>query len=220
MVWDLVGDSARAHAWFEERRRLAPEVESEIAFFRLFSRRGHVDAAAAAIERTAAIEPDHWLVHQSRAILQLLRGEAGDAVASLLRYEQTEDPEWDPPTLLAFAYQMAGEQRRADSTATFAQALAERFREQGDQGVWIPETFASVAALEGRLNEAVDFLEEAVAKGHRGAHLMRYQFTHRPLWGHERFEALVDRVRQLDAAERERALALTTFPDGYPPERR
>ncbi|MGI9628973.1 MAG: tetratricopeptide repeat protein [Longimicrobiales bacterium] len=216
-LWRTLGDSARAEAFYEQRRLVEPEeVEADGGLFWLYWDYEHLESARESLERMVALDPDHWEIHRVRAHLALIDGRPDEAVASMLRFHEVEPPEWNPPTLLAYAYAQAGDRARADSTAAFAEALARNYRQLGDETHWIERTFASVATLRGDFDEAVRQLETAVDRGLRGARDLEHDILRQPLRGHPGFERLLERLRPLDTREHARALQTTTLPGGRP----
>ena len=128
LMWQGMGDFARAEAWAAERRRQDPDdVLSEHVFFNIYWDSGDLDSARTALDRMVAVDPNHWLVAWARARFHMVAGEWAQAIPELLAYHEVENPDWNPPMHLAMAYQMNSDQLGADTLVSNVTAIAERY---------------------------------------------------------------------------------------------
>jgi len=117
-------------------------------------------------------------------------GKWGEA-SEVFQTWRAEDPDgiWSP-SLLGWGGMVLG---LAGHTADAEEILAELL-ERRDAGDWVPsESFAWVCLGLGRLDEAVDFLDQAFRAGEPGLALINLG-PFEPLRGNPRFEAIRSRV--------------------------
>lgn len=152
---------------------------------RIFLHTGDYRRALDSLSNLIESGPDFWIARRHRAQAFILSGQPGEALADLLLLpeDRAEDIALRLP-LLARAYADCGDLDRAE---TIYRALLEMARTEYVVGF----NLATVAVGLGRLEEALDHLEKALARREPALLMLRSLPWFEPIAARARFKALV-----------------------------
>ena len=142
---------------------------------------GSHDEAREVLGEALALNPDMSVAHRVLGDMAYLEGDYAKAIG----FYEKEPSSLSRLTGLATAYAKAG--RKDEAEASFAELK----REHGDNGLYQQ---AMVLAQTGRLDQAMDALEEAFTVGDSGLVLARNEPMLVPLRANPRFQALLRRM--------------------------
>ncbi len=202
---DLV-DYDEAERWFRRRLTIEPDNGSSHSFIGyVHLLRGDEAKAAEEIELGRSLEPlsMHVMVNQMR--LDLERGNYEQARPLIETFVLGLAPEFQPLGYLGFIHLKLGNDKEAQELLREAERVArEQIEAAGQAPQFVYVYLVQALAIQGRVDEAVDVLEDAYSKGFRMYHALRSDSTFEPLYGNERFEAIMTRMEADVSRMRER----------------
>lgn len=191
MLYRLAGEYDRSLQSWDSLQRLDPSASIVASYnrARIFMYQGRFGDAMLELDRGAATEPDHPIIKTFRAVALFRQGYWLDA-ANVLREVLAHHPEMDGiRPLLAMTLSAMGEHEAARAQ------LTERVKEVAALDHDVPYWLASAYVMEGDSDEALKWLEKAVALGN-----WNYQwFEVNPIWeklrDDLRFKGLIRRIK-------------------------
>jgi serine/threonine-protein kinase len=191
-VYRLSGQYDRALAAWDDYLRISPTdvVFASYNRARIYNYRLDHQRAEEELKRGLAFEPNHPLLHAYRVLIEYRRGELDKAV-SHMEEVLTKNPELCSYRLfLAYGYHARGERDRAfalvdDRVRAIAQA-------DQDAAYWL----ASLYALDGSANEAIEWLNRAVAMGNENYPWFKVDPNWDRLRDEPRYKAILEQLRK------------------------
>lgn len=167
---------------------------------RIFLHTGDYRRALDSLSNLLESGPDFWIARRHRAQAYILSGQPGEAVADLLLLPQdrAEDIALRLP-LLGRAYADCGDLERAE---TIYRALLEMARTEHVVGF----NLATVAVGLGRLEEALDHLERALASREPALMMLRSLPWFEPIAARSRFKTLIAAIWPTEHAGKVRSI--------------
>ncbi|MDX6694955.1 MAG: eukaryotic-like serine/threonine-protein kinase [Blastocatellia bacterium] len=186
----LDGDYDGALRSFERMVRLNPAERVVISYnrARIFMYQRRYDDALLELDQGAALEPDHPLIKTFRARVLFYRGEVDEATR-LLEEVLVAQPQLDGIRPI-YATCLSAQGRHAEALAQ----ITENVKDSAAADFDIPYWLASVYALEGMRDEALQWLRRAISLGNEN----RTWFESDPNWAafhaDARFKELMERI--------------------------
>ena len=212
----LLGEEDLAAAWLAELQQAMPMTTQVILPHVLISAtRGELPLAIKAAQEAAAGTDNLWL-DQALAVAYLFAGDANSArrVFEQAQPNVTRDPpEWDPEYWVMMSNYAAAllKTGSADRAAALLQEIATLLERQVAQGViWGPrgtllEELAMIRSMQGRPEEALDFLQTAARQiSVLCVHCLNIFFHYENVRDEPGFEALVADQEAKVGAQRQR----------------
>lgn len=202
---DLI-DYVEAERWFRRGLTIEPDNGSSHTYIGLlYLLQGDVARAAEEIELGRSLEPLSPEVMIAQVRLEFERRNYEQARPLIETFVLGLAPEFQPLTFLGYINLKLGNEDEAQELFREAERRARAQIElTGQARTIVYEYLVQALALQGRIDEAVDVLEDAYGKGFRGHHYIRTDPTFEDLYGNERFEALMVRMEADVARMRER----------------
>ncbi len=192
---DLI-DYAEAERWFRRRLTIEPDNGSSHAFIGyLHLLQGDEVRAAEEIELGRSLEPLSAEVMIAKVRLDFERGNYEQARPLIETFVLSLAPAFQPLTFLGFIHLKLGNHDEAQELLREAERRARAQIEPTGQARQVAYTYlVQSLALQGRIDDAVDVLEDAYDRGFRAYQMIRTDPTFENLYGDERFEALMTRM--------------------------
>jgi TolB-like protein len=208
----LLGDVARARAWLALAAAEGMELSRlDLARLLLLTMDGPRDAALAqarhGLDRWAGI---HEFESLTAAVLVFLEsyGDPRDVIADRAR-DMPDVVTWHPiyrtwRTLYAFLLQQSGEGDRAAALLEESFASTRAKLDAGSDHPGRALEMATIRALQGETEDALEWLDRAYARGYRMHRFLDRDPMFAALQGHPRFESILLRMEEARGRERAR----------------
>jgi serine/threonine-protein kinase len=187
----LDGEYERALRSYDRMVRLNP-AEVVVASYnraRVFLYLGQLDRALEELDKGAALEADHPLIHTFRAIILYYKGEVLAATRILRQVlEDHPDVEGIRP-ILAIFLSAQGKHTEADEQLT--DKVIAMAAEDHDIAYWL----ATAYLLQGKQVEALKWLERAIKRGNENYRWFEKDPNWADLHGDPRFQELINRIK-------------------------
>ncbi|HEY0406661.1 MAG TPA: protein kinase [Pyrinomonadaceae bacterium] len=186
----LDGDYDGALRSFERMVRLNPAERVVVSYnrARIFMYQRRYEDALLELDQGAALEPDHPLIKTFRARVLFYRGEVDEA-ARLLEEVLAAQPQLDGIRPI-YATCLSAQGRHAEALAQITESVKDSAAADFDIPYWL----ASVYALEGMREEALQWLRRAISLGNEN----RTWFESDPNWAafhnDAQFRELMERI--------------------------
>jgi serine/threonine protein kinase/tetratricopeptide (TPR) repeat protein len=186
----LDGDYDGALRSFERMVRLNPAERVVVSYnrARIFMYQRRYDDALLELDQGAALEPDHPLIKSFRARVLFYRGEVDEAVR-LLEEVFAAQPQLDGIRPI-YATCLSAQGRHQEALAQVTESVKDSAAADHDISYWL----ASLYALEGMREEALQWLRRSIALGNEN----RAWFESDPSWAgfHDdpQFKELMDKL--------------------------
>ncbi|HVG35555.1 MAG TPA: protein kinase [Pyrinomonadaceae bacterium] len=191
-LYRLDGEYDRSLRSLNRMLRLNPAERIVVSYnrARIFMYQGRYQDAMLELDQGAAVEPDHPLLNTFRASTLFRSGQPEEAVR-LLKEVLKSHPEMDGiRPHLAMALSALGRHEEA-----LAQ-LTDRVHEIAEADHDVPYWLASAYAMEGRTDEAFEWLERAISLGNENKPWFETNPIWEPLRSDSRFKELMQRIEQ------------------------
>lgn len=202
---DLI-DYVEAESWFRRGLTIEPDngsIHANIGIIHLFQ--GDLAGAAEEIELGRSLEALSPEVIVAQVRLELARANYEQAKPLIETFVMGVAPDFQPLTYLGFVHLKLGNHDQAQELFEEAERRARSQIEPAGQARQLVYAYLIQAlALQGKVDAAVDVLEEAYDNGFRTYQAIRFDPTFEDLFGDERFEALMARMESDVARMRER----------------
>ena len=208
----LDDDSATARFLLSAERRMPTELRVQGMLAWLELRRGADRAALERARRLVRNEPDDTEGPPILAELAVVTGdaEAERLIEPLARQDPKAAGQMFPESLRslhALTLHRRGETRRAAELWRESETAARRSLEAGAEGYAAPMELAAISAIEGRTDEALDWLERGYRAGWKDARFLDLDPFFAPVRREPRYLSLTAGMRQDVADMRKRAAA-------------
>jgi pentatricopeptide repeat protein len=198
-------DYAESERWLRRGLTIEPDNGSSHALIGVLQLlQGDLERAAEEIELGRSLEPLSSEVMFAQARLDLERGNYEGARPLIETFVVGLAPELQPLAYLGFVHLKLGNDDEAQELLREAESRARTQIEAGQAHLFVYSYLIQALALQGRVDEAIDVLEEAYSRGFRSHHYIRNDPTFENLHGNERLEALLTRMEADLARMRER----------------
>jgi tetratricopeptide (TPR) repeat protein len=208
----LDDDSATARFLLDAERRMPTELRVQGMLAWLDLRRGSPRAAIERARRLVRHEPDDTEGPPILAEMAVVVGDsdAGRLIEPLARQDPKAAGQMFPESLrslYALTLHRQGDTRRAAELWREADAAARRSLETGAEGYAAPMELAAINAIQGRTDEALDWLERGYRAGWKDARLLGLDPFFASVSREPRYLTLTAGMRQDVAEMRKRAAA-------------
>ena len=201
MIYRLDGLYEKALRVYDRLLEINPKDVAIVAFnkARIYTHEGRFDEAVAEIDRGRAAEPEHPLLKTFLAVALFNQGLVDDAQA-LVEDVLRQNPHFDGVLpLLAWCLSARGQHEQARALVT------DRVREVASADHDIAFWLASLYAMEGMNDEAVEWARLAVRIGNENYPLFAQSRKLEPLRSDPRYAQLLEEMRQGWEARRQAA---------------
>jgi tetratricopeptide (TPR) repeat protein len=195
------GNSERELRRMQRALLVEPSSPSlQLFLARIFLHTGDYHRALDSLSNLIESGPDFWIARRHRAQAFILSGRPGEALADLLLLpeDRSEDIALRLP-LLARAYADSGDFERGEA---IYRALLEMARTEHVVGF----NLATAAVGLGRLEEALDHLERALARREPALLMLRSLPWFEPIAARVRFKALIGAIWPVDRGSKVRSI--------------
>jgi tetratricopeptide (TPR) repeat protein len=197
----LADDSATARYLHAAERKDPKQARTQGLLVWLEMRQGNKEAATTRAKRLLVDAPDNTEVPPIVAELAVYQDDpgAGALIEPLAKRDPEATGQMFPESLrsmYALTLYRQGKQKEATALWAESRATAQRQLAEGREGYFAPMELAAISAIEGRTNDALDWLEKGYRAGWRDAVLLEMDPFFASVRQEPRYQAVVASIRQ------------------------